>query len=338
MKLSIIIVNYRGWKRLWPCLESLRRLKNATFTWEVIVVDNHSADDQLPLFTEAFPEFTFVENKGNFGFSHGCNLGTKRSTGEFLLFLNPDTVITLESLQGLLQCAEAHREFTIVSCSQVTDHGKDDRPYGLFLGPSRLTSLMRSLYRLTHKKLPTRTLESGDRVIFPDWVSGSVMLISRKQFNRLGGWCEDFWMYYEDTDLCKRAWDIGGRVVLIDNLQIIHNHGGASRINMDVKALTKSEVMISRHLFIHKHFGGLKRLLMQIYLVLNNLFLVQLVLGILGLVFFFIPAIRVYAKLYVRILRYYAGAVSNKTWLSQRSVNYKKSIPRNYETAKAEAA
>jgi GT2 family glycosyltransferase len=338
MKLSIIIVNHRGWKRLRTCLESLRLLKAAPFSWEVIVVDNQSADDQLQKFIDAFPEFYFVENSGNFGFANGCNLGAKRSTGEYVLFLNPDTVVTLEALQGLLRNAQDHPEFTIISCSQVTDQGKDDRPYGLFLAPRTLTSFIRTFYKLTHRNLATTTLKSGDQVIFPDWVSGSVMLMSRMKFNQLGGWSEDFWMYYEDTDLCKRVWEMGGRVALISNLQIIHNHGGASRINMDIKALTKSEVIISRHLYIHKHFRGLKRLLMQTYFVFNNLLVGQLVLAILGLVFFFKKSLLVYTRLYVNIVKYYGGALAKSTWLSQRSINYRKITADNYETAKAEAA
>ena len=338
MKLSIIIVNYRGWKRLRPCLESLQSLKDAPFPWEVIIVDNHSADNQLAAFVDDFPEFYFVENGGNFGFANGCNLGATKAAGEYLLFLNPDTRITEEAIRDLLREAEKHPEFTILSCSQLNDKGKDTRPYGLFLRPSTLTSFLRSLRLLIHKRPEPTTLRSGAQAIFPEWVSGSVVLINRKNFDRLGGWCEDFWMYYEDADLCKRVQETGGKIVLIKSIQIIHNHGGASRVNLDVKALTKSEVIISRHLYIHKHFRGITRLFMQSYLVINNIFLGQLIIAILGLLFYFKPSLRVYPKLYVNILKYYASALTNKTWLSQRSVNYRKTTVNKYESAKAEAA
>jgi GT2 family glycosyltransferase len=292
------------------------------FTWEVIVIDNQSADDQLPLFSKDFTEFLFVENEGNFGFSNGCNLGAKQSTGEYLLFLNPDTLVTLDALQNLLRISQEHAELTILSCSQFTDGGKDDRPYGLFLTPKTLTSLLRTIYRKTQKGFDQETFNSGDEVIFPDWVSGSVILISRNKFNWLGGWSEDFWMYYEDADLCKRVWKSGGSVALAQNIKITHNHGGASRINPEVKALTKSEVLISRHVYIHKHFSGLTRVLMQSYLTMNNLFLEHLVLAVLGLVLFFIPSLLSYSKLYVRIVEYYYQALMQGTWTSPRSVNY----------------
>lgn len=338
MKLSIVIVNYRGWKRLRLCLESLRRLNEALFTWEVIVVDNHSSDDQLPVFSNDFPEFYFIENSGNYGFANGCNLGASKATGEYLLFLNPDTLITVEAIRDLVREAEKHPEFTILSCSQINDKGKDTRPYGYFLRPGTLTSFLRSVRLLFYKPLNPTALRSGALAIFPEWVSGSVVLMNHKNFDRLGGWCEDYWMYYEDADLCKRVQESGGKIALIQTIRIIHNHGGASRVNLEVKALTKSEVIISRHVFIQKHFRGLKRLLMQSYLVINNLFLGQLIVALLGLLFFFNPSLRVYTRLYINILKYYAGAVANGTWLSRRSVNFKKATVSKYVNAKAEAA
>jgi GT2 family glycosyltransferase len=331
-------VNYRGWKRLRPCLESLMLMKQLSFSWEVIIIDNHSADSQLSVFVDDFPEFYFVENAGNYGFSNGCNLGASKATGEYLLFLNPDTMVTGEAVRDLLIEAEKHPEFTILSCSQVKSNGKDTRPYGLFLKPTTLTSFLRSLYLLTHKKLKPTRLRSGAVAIFPEWVSGSIMLISRKNLDRLGGWSEDFWMYYEDADLCKRVEESGGKVVLIKSIRIIHNHGGASRVNLDIKALTKSEVIISRHLYIHKHSRGLARLLMQAYLVTNNLFLGQLLVALLGLVFFFHPSLRAYPRLYVNILKYYGNVISTKTWMSPRAVNYRKTTANKFENAKAEAA
>jgi GT2 family glycosyltransferase len=335
MKVSIVIVNFKSWNKLRICLESLKLLRGTFSGWEVIVVDNQSDDGQLTLFINNFPEFSFVENAGNYGFSNGCNLGARQSSGEYILFLNPDTKIALEPLKRLLQTAEEHPEFTVLSCGQVNDSGKDTRPYGLFISPNTLTSFMRSIHTLLHGDFATTVLRSGDEVIFPEWVSGSVVLMSRKNFDLLSGWCEDFWMYYEDADLCKRVWVSGGQVALVKTIQFIHNHGGASRLNLEVKALTKCEVITSRHLYIHKHFNGPERFLMQSYLVANNLLFGQLVFAILGLVLFFIPALKAFPKLYVKMLRYYAGVASTGVWISPRSVKFKKARDAHYENAKA---
>jgi GT2 family glycosyltransferase len=322
MKLSVILVNYRGWTKLRLCLDSLRCLMEAPFTWEVTIVDNQSADGQLQVFVKDFPEFRFAENAGNFGFANGCNKGARESHGEFLFFLNPDTMVTLGTLEHLLQNLEAEPGIAILTCCQVNDQGKDTRPYGYFLRPSTLTSILRSVYRVVHKPFPSGTLKSGATAMFPEWVSGSAVMISRERFEKLNGWSEDFWMYFEDADLCKRAGKQGGHVALLTDVQIIHNHGGASRVNELVKALTKSEVLISKHVYVQKHFRGFQRFISQLFLVLNNLLLGPFFLAITGIVFFFVPALSGCTKLYANILSYYAGAIRNKTWISPRSVNY----------------
>ncbi len=321
MKLSIILVNYRGWKRLRLCLESLRCLKDAPFTWEVIVIDNQSADNQLPKFISDFPEFGFLGNTDNNGFSNGCNLGASKAKGEYLFFLNPDTIVSLDAIQQLLQTAVAHPEISILSCQQLDDKGNDTLPYGLALRLETLTGFLRFLYRLIHKKSQAILLSPSVPVIFPEWVSGSAVWMNQKKFNELGGWCEDFWMYYEDADLCKRAWESNGRVALLTNVSIIHNHGGSSRVNLDTKILTKSETLISKHVYLSKHFHGKKELMMHSYLILNCL-IGQPLLVIIASIFFFIPSLRVYPKLFLAVVKYYFGAYINKSWLSPRSTNY----------------
>jgi GT2 family glycosyltransferase len=243
----------------------------------------------------------------------------------------------LEVLEEMLNAAENNPDLWILSCSQVTDSGKDTRPYGFSLGLRTLTSFLRSIYKLIHKPFPTKTLESGSSVLFPDWVSGSVVMMSRDQYKALDGWCEDFWMYYEDADLCKRTWEAGGKVALIQNLKVTHNHGGASRINLDVKALTKSEVIISRHVYIQNHSQGVKRFLMQSYLVLNNLFFSQLLIALVGIIFYVKPSFRVYPRLYFKLIKYYISSLANKTWISHRSINYKNQRAHHFEDATVEA-
>ena len=91
--LSIIIVNYRCWEVLAKCIESFNKYKPDT-SYEIIVVDNDSQDNQFNNFKQQFHEIKLIANKGNYGFSNGCNLGADNANGEFLLFLNPDITLT----------------------------------------------------------------------------------------------------------------------------------------------------------------------------------------------------------------------------------------------------
>ena len=159
-------------------------------------------------------------------------------------------------------------------------------------------------------------------VSFPDWVSGSVMMLRREVYLELNGFDEDFWMYSEDVDLCRRARDKGGEVVLLTGIVIEHNHGGSSRIDIKTTAITKCEVQKSRHLYIHKHINGPEGLLMHSIIIADNL-ITGLIAGIAGLIMFFIPELFVRFLLLMRLISYYALSMAGRSWISTRSVNFK---------------
>jgi GT2 family glycosyltransferase len=135
-------------------------------------------------------------------------------------------------------------------------------------------------------------------------------------------------MYYEDMDLCLRVRTAGGQVLLLQDINLRHDHGGASRINVTTRALTKSEVMVSRHVYISRNIRGWSGVAMNASLVITNLFTLPLLSAIIGLICFFIPSMNVRARLYGHMLRYYAGAWWNRTWLSHRSVAFPERLTR----------
>ncbi len=319
MKLSIIIVTFRGWNRLRACLTSLGSLNQSPFRWEVIVVDNQSGDGEMKRLGEEFPSVTFVENTGNYGYAHACNEGSRRASGEFLFFLNPDTLVNREAIEAMLRAAEDNPEIYLFSCTQFNEKGKRMRPFGHFMKLSTMSGLLRTLNRMVNPHMRTALVKSGHDAIFPDWISGSAVMVSGDHFWGLTGWCEDYWMYYEDMDLCKRVADAGGVVAIITEVAITHIHGGSSRINAGIKAVTKSEVHVSRHVYIQKHFRGIRRALMHGYFVVNNLLLEHLLLAVGGLLFFFSLQARVYLRLYSSLIAYYYGAAADRTWTSRRS-------------------
>lgn len=321
MDLSIIIVNYRGWKHLSKCLDSLCAFKDGLFTFEVVVTDNNSADGRIDEFISDYKDFIFIRNKINGGYANGCNLGSKISRGDFLLFLNPDTVASEEAVEKLLGRAKANPGNFISSCSQVNEQNKVDMAYGLFPAVGTLTGTGRIIFKLFKRKKLVEKTGSSDNVIYPDWVSGSVMMIKRETFINLCGFDEDFWMYYEDTDLCRRARDLGGEIAYYTDIIIQHIHGGSSRINLKTASQTKTEVIISKHLYIEKHIRGAKRSLMHLFLILNNL-IAGTFMAFLGIILFVIPKISRQVLIYGRLIGYYLGVLKRKSWISPRSVNF----------------
>jgi GT2 family glycosyltransferase len=325
MDLSIIIVNYRSWKRLSECLNSLSSISGSSFTSEVIIVDNNSDDGLIDKFEFDFPDFKFIRNKVNGGYANGCNLGSSIAAGEFLLFLNPDTIAKKVEIEKLLNAAKSNPEYFILSCRQIRSDGRESKATGVFPGPANLTGLQRALIKKFKRSKVDEKAGIEGAILFPDWISGSVVMIRKEIFQKLNGFDEDFWMYFEDVDLCKRARNIGGEVAFFRNITIEHNHGGSSRMNPKITALTKTEVQISRHLYISKHLKGSARILVQIFLVLNNV-LSGVIPAIAGIIFFFFPKIFVRTIVFAKLLMYYFGAFVRLSWISPGSVNFGENV------------
>jgi GT2 family glycosyltransferase len=219
---------------------------------EVIVVDNNSDDGHAQSFISKHPQANFILQDFNGGFSQACNRGAREAKGDWLLFLNPDTILRTNTLEPLIKKISQEPSWKLIGIKQLNDHGKDTYPYGLFLKWWNVWPSIRIIQQLFN---PTKSKYrwSKDIVSYPDWISGSFVLIRKIDFEELGGWDERFWMYYEDMDLSKRTMDKGWQRVMCNEFVCIHSHGGSSRINPDVKAITKTEVIISAIKYLKKY-------------------------------------------------------------------------------------
>jgi GT2 family glycosyltransferase len=323
LDISIIIVNYRGWKALDECLESIDTIISKTLSFEVVVVDNFSNDGQFPVFKKKYSKFTFIQNSGNNGFSNGCNFGAGIAMGNHFLFLNPDTKLTLEALETLLQTALSHPEIGILSCLQINENNVFYKQNNLFPALGRFFGISRSLFRKLNKAKLEKRFNNTTDLFYPDWVTGAVVFISRNWFTSIKGWNEDYWLYFEDVDLCKKTAANGGAVAVTRKATIFHQHGGASRLNVKTKALTKTEVIISKHVYISNQFSVGTQLYLHSILILGVLS-EKIILSLLSLFLFFIPKLKVNRLLLIKLLEYYFNAIQKQTWISPRAMNYLK--------------
>ncbi|MCF6182427.1 glycosyltransferase family 2 protein [Lutibacter sp.] len=323
MDISIIIVNYRSWNLLKNCLLSLQIIEQDKFTFEVIVVDNSINKKTLNSFKQQFLNVYFYQNQDNNGFSHGNNLGVKKAIGNYFLFLNPDTIITKKVIYNLHNKAKNNNDYAIISCQQINNRGKKQDIRKFFPSPLTHFGISRAVYRFINKQTITSKFNNLKEIVFPDWVSGSLLLISKTWFTQIGGWDEDFWLYYEDVDICKKASNLNGKIALLQNISITHLHGGSSRLNLQLKTLTKMEVIISQHVYLNKHFRGVERYLFHLIIMLFILF-EKFLFAILGAILIFIPKFRMHIIFFFKLLKYYIQVPLNRSWLSSRSVNFKK--------------
>ena len=262
-ELSIVIVNYKTWDKLAFCLDSI--LKQIKIEIQVIVVDNNSNDNKFFVFQQKYKWVKWIENSKNYGFAKACNIGIENAKFKWYLFLNPDTILNPKSIHSLINYCNEKKEHRIIGIKQLNENKKNSNSYGLFLNFWSLSGLIRPLIRL--KKGSYKSINSKE-IANPDWISGSFILIRKKDFELINGWDESYWMYYEDMDLCKRAKNINLKVSLLNNWSCIHFHGASSRKNTKVKIIAKSEVIVSSHIFLEKHSQKSYKFLIHLTLIL----------------------------------------------------------------------
>ena len=315
--LSIIIVNYKCWAALTRCIESFNKYKPLT-RYEIIVVDNDSQDGKFDNFQKQFNEIKLIANKGNYGFSNGCNLGAKSANGEFLLFLNPDVTLTNSpAIDDMFSFARSNPNVGITSCRTLYPNGKREREIA-FLSPWLAIGWIRALYKLVLSHKLTNRFPENKSIWYPEWVAGSVILIQKDFFNKIGKWSENkFWMYSEDPDICLKASNNGGEIALLRNVELKHTHGESSRRNPKTTAITKSEVVTSSHVFIHMHTQGLNRFTLHLVVILNTL-TSWMLRSIITLPFFWKESCKANQLTLVAIIKYYLSALIRFSWKSKR--------------------
>jgi GT2 family glycosyltransferase len=317
MKLSIVTVNYKSWGHLEAALSALQ--DDFPQDWEIIVVDNESSPAEFDAFAARFPWATFIANPDNSGFGCGCNIGVEKASGEQLLFMNPDVIATPTEIQKLMQIKERH-DIGIVAPKQVSAAGKAQKVFDDFPSLLNQSKTLKALLRFLMPWKFRDPRADYSELTYCDWVTGSVLLIDHEDFDAIGGWSEDYWMYVEDADLCRKAHDCGLSVAYAPEVQVIHAHGGSSRLNVAVKSMTKLEVIISKHVYTQHHTRGMTRIATHKLIIFLRVPML-LVAGALDLLTLRqIPTLRVRSRMLVGLTHYYSGVARTGSWLSPRAL------------------
>lgn len=317
MKLSIVTVNYRSWGHLEAALAALQ--DGFPHDWEIIVVDNESDPEVFKPFAARFPWVKFVANPANSGFGHGCNIGVAETSGEQLLFMNPDVIATPAEISHLQQ-VKAQHGLAIVAPKQVSAAGKPQKVFDDFPSLLNQSKILKALLRWVMPGKFQDPRADYQELTYCDWVTGSVLLIDRADFDAIGGWCEDYWMYVEDADLCRSAFNAGLAVAYAPDVVVIHAHGGSSRLNVAVKSMTKLEVIISKHVYTSRHTRGFKRVLTHALIITVRLPMLLLASLLNILTLGQVGVLRVRARILLGLLSHYWRVLCTGSWLSPRAL------------------
>ncbi|MDG2195014.1 MAG: glycosyltransferase family 2 protein [Polaribacter sp.] len=255
-ELSIIIVNYNGEKYLKDCLESV--YKNcSSIDFEVVIIDNKSSDDSILFIKKNYPEITLIESEENLGFAKGNNKAVAQSVGEYLLLLNNDTIL-IDDISPALNCIVKDDTVGVVGIKMLDAHKKYVLSVGNF--PSPFSLIKFSFFQ--KKEGPFMTGKFNDKKnIVVDWVTGSFLVTKRNYWDKVGGLDEDYFMYVEDVDFCKKIKKCNKKSVFIPTVSYIHYIGFNKR---------REERLIKGYrIYASKHFNFINSLIAKLCLTIN---------------------------------------------------------------------
>ncbi len=250
--LSIVIVNYNSNEFLERCIQSVYQTVKK-YRFEIILVDNHSKE---PIISFDKKNISIIINKTNVGFAAANNQGIKISKGKYILLLNPDTLLLQNAIHQLVEFLEEETSAGIVGCRILNP----DRSLQISCKnfPSLVTIFLENtgLYTsIPFKKWIGRYYyRVGDfqdtKVV--DSVLGACLLFRRDILPQVGFLDEQFFMYGEEVDFCKRVKEKGWDIFYYPHVQIIHWGGGSSRHNYSKNLIEQHK---ARRMYMQKHFS-----------------------------------------------------------------------------------
>jgi GT2 family glycosyltransferase len=258
MKLSIVILCWNDIKVIGDCLQSIYAGTHST-DFEVIISDNGSTDGTIEFIRTKFPQATLIENGVNLRFAKGNNVGIRACRGEYILILNPDTIIHEGTLDRMVEYAEKHPQAGAFGCKVLnadgTYQGCVRPPYtlrsewcaALYLG------WLSHLSEWFHPGVYVGWKGDTERTV--GWLAGCFILFRGDLLKSLGGFDEQFFYYYEDTDLCRRVWDSGHPILYTPNFTITHLKG-QSTTNRFAPGTFALDAEITRYLYYYKYYGA----------------------------------------------------------------------------------
>lgn len=240
MAVDVVVVSYNSAGHLRGCVELLVAVDDL----QVFVVDNASADGSLG--TVADLPVKAIARSTNGGFAVGCNEGWRAGSSPYVLFLNPDATIEATSVRTLVAAVDG--DDTVGAAAPRIEHPDGSLVHSLRRFPRLRSTYARALY--LHRLFPRAPWSDEvvrDDALYaapgePEWVSGSCILVRRAALEQIGGWDEEFFLYSEDIDLCRRLWRGGWRIRYEPAAVAVHAGGGSAPRSALLPLLTESRL------------------------------------------------------------------------------------------------
>nr|WP_290430501.1 glycosyltransferase family 2 protein [Paramuribaculum intestinale] len=255
---SVIIVNYNTCRMTAECIDSVRQ-KTVGISYEIILVDNGSTDGSKEFF-EQFEGVKYIYSDENLGFGRANNLGAQYASGEYLFLLNSDTLLINNAIKILYDYIRVHKRAGVVGGNLFDKEGNPNTSY-----KRHLPGLFESVDNMTFNKLGkirwgiNRFFNHTASPLQVGYIQGADFMINRSLFDSLGGFCDEYFMYYEETDLCCRVAQAGYRCYNVPSANICHFDGASFDNQKSVSRFVMLEK--SRQIYLRRNVGKFIRYL-----------------------------------------------------------------------------
>lgn len=269
--ISIIIVSWNAKVYLEQCLFSIIKATAFLESVEIVVVDNSSTDGSAEMVRQKFPNVTLICNSSNLGFAKANNIGINHCHGDYLFFINSDVVVYPDCIISIVNYMEEHPDIGLLGPRII---GTDNRVQRSCMGyPSLWNTFCRAVF--LDKVFPRIKIFNGfmlnhwahDSIKEVDIINGCFWAVRRKAIEQIGLLDEDFFIYAEDMDWCKRFNNADWKVVYFPLAQSLH-YGGASSANAPVKFYV--EMQKANLKYWKKYYGGLSCRMYSCIVILHH--------------------------------------------------------------------
>lgn len=241
--ISIIIVGYKSNQLLKYFFKAFEKAV-VVAPYEFIVVDNASHDGTKEMIQKDHPQVRYIENTHNLGYAKACNIGMHVASGEYFLFLNPDIIVLPGSIESLQKYLEEHADVGAIA-------PKLTKPSGLLQATCRRwPPFATPFYRIRRlasfkpiaRRIAEYLMEDYDHLAprEVDWVIGGAIMVRRLAAIDVGAWDEQFFMYFEDADWCRRFWGKNWKVVYLATTHMFHYYGQESTESPSIRSIITS--------------------------------------------------------------------------------------------------
>jgi len=236
---SIIIVNWNAKEYLKECLESI--LSQSFTDYEILLIDNASSDNSVSFVRENFPQVKIIQNKDNLGFAEGNNIGITQAVGKIIVLFNPDAVADKEWLSILVDVLQSSEKIAAVTGKMYylgEQYGKD----AVFCTWSKINPYSAAPYNF----------HNDEKISKVDYLSGAAMVVKRDIFEKIGLMDSDYFLYFEETDLCARMIRAGYDLMYVPSAIVWHAVSPLSNSENKVYYMERSRIR-----FALKNFDSL---------------------------------------------------------------------------------